>query len=123
MDYLEIKELMKDMETSSLDSIEIELPEGTKVKMRKSPIVYAGMMAEPIEKTSVTTEKVSTNVNNMQNNTTENTEKADGFSTLFYLLDMNEITNYCKKFDIAVLILTNNNKIVKFCNWEKYEKL
>ena len=53
----------------------------------------------------------------------ENTEKADGFSTLFYLLDMNEITNYCKKFDIAVLILTNNNKIVKFCNWEKYEKL
>lgn len=53
----------------------------------------------------------------------ENTEKADGFATLFYLLDINDITNYCKKFDIAVLILTNNNKIVKLCNWEKYEKL
>lgn len=53
----------------------------------------------------------------------ENTEKADGFATLFYLLDMNEITNYCKKFNIAVLILTNNHKIVKLCNWEKYEKL
>lgn len=53
----------------------------------------------------------------------ENTEKADGFSTLFYLLDINEITNYCKKFDIAVLILTNNRKTVKLCNWEKYEKL
>lgn len=53
----------------------------------------------------------------------ENTEKADGFATLFYLLDINEITNYCKKFNIAVLILTNNHKIVKLCNWEKYEKL
>lgn len=53
----------------------------------------------------------------------ENTEKADGFATLFYLLNINEITNYCKKFNIAVLILTNNNKIVKLCNWEKYEKL
>lgn len=81
MDYLEIKELMKDMEISSLDSIEIELPEGTKIKMRKSPIVYAGMMAEPIEKTSVTTEKVSTNVNNMQNNTTENTKKEEKTNT------------------------------------------
>ncbi len=53
----------------------------------------------------------------------KNTENADGFATLFYLLDINHITNYCKKFDIAVLILTNNNKIVKLCNWEKYEKL
>lgn len=53
----------------------------------------------------------------------ENTEKADGFATLFYLLNINETTNYCKKFNIAVLILTNNNKIVKLCNWEKYEKL
>ena len=53
----------------------------------------------------------------------ENTEKADGFATLFYLLDINEITNYCKKFNIAVLILTNNHKIVKLCNWEKYERL
>lgn len=53
----------------------------------------------------------------------KNTENADGFATLFYLLDINNITNYCKKFDIAVLILTNNNKIVKLCNWEKYEKL
>ncbi len=53
----------------------------------------------------------------------ENAEKADGFATLFYLLDINEITNYCKKFDVAVLILTNNHKIVKLCNWEKYEKL
>ena len=53
----------------------------------------------------------------------ENAEKADGFATLFYLLDINEITNYCKKFNVAVLILTNNHKIVKLCNWEKYEKL
>lgn len=52
-----------------------------------------------------------------------NTEQADGFATLFYLLDINEITNYCKKFNIAVLILTNNHKTVKLCNWEKYEKL
>ena len=43
MDYAEIKNLMRDMENSSLDSIEIALPEGTKVKMRKSPIIYAGL--------------------------------------------------------------------------------
>lgn len=30
MDYAEIKNLMRDMENSSLDSIEIALPEGTK---------------------------------------------------------------------------------------------
>ncbi len=53
----------------------------------------------------------------------EMAEKSDGFATLFYLLDIDDITNYCKKFNIAVLILTKNNKIIKLCNWEKYEKL
>ena len=53
----------------------------------------------------------------------ENAEKADGFATLFYLLDINEITNYCKKFNVAVLILTNNHKIIKLSNREKYKKL
>ena len=53
MDYAEIKNLMKDMESSSLDSIEIELPEVTKVKMRKSPIVYAGLSCDVMENTSM----------------------------------------------------------------------
>lgn len=53
MDYAEIKNLMKDMENSSLDSIEIELPEGTKVKMRKSPIVYAGLNYDEVENSAM----------------------------------------------------------------------
>lgn len=53
MDYAEIKNLMKDMENSSLDSIEIELPEGTKVKMRKSPIVYAGLSYDAVENSAM----------------------------------------------------------------------
>lgn len=53
----------------------------------------------------------------------ENVEKSDGFATFFYLLDIDNITKYCKKFDIAVLVLTNSHKVVRLCNWEKYEKL
>lgn len=48
-------------------------------------------------------------------------EYADGFATLFYLLDIDKIEKYCKLYNVAVLILTNNNKIVKLCNWEQYE--
>ena len=53
MDYAEIKNLMRDMENSSLDSIEIALPEGTKVKMRKSPIIYAGLNYDVTENLSL----------------------------------------------------------------------
>ena len=53
MDYAEIKNLMRDMENSSLDSIEIALPEGTKVKMRKSPIIYAGLNYDVTENIAV----------------------------------------------------------------------
>ena len=61
MDYAEIKNLMRDMENSSLDSIEIALPEGTKVKMRKSPIIYAGLNYD------VTENSTSQGVNKVKN--------------------------------------------------------
>lgn len=48
-------------------------------------------------------------------------ENADGFATLFYLLDIYKIEKYCKLYDIAVLILTKDNMTVKLCNWNKYE--
>ncbi len=51
----------------------------------------------------------------------ENTENADGFATLFYLLSIDKIEKTCKLYNVAVLILTNENKIVKLCNWEQYE--
>lgn len=51
----------------------------------------------------------------------ENTETADGFATLFYLLDIDKIKKYCKMYNVAVLILTNERKTVKLCNWEQYE--
>ena len=73
MDYAEIKNLMKDMESSNLDSIEIELPEGTKVKMRKSPIVYAGLNYDMVENNAAQgnrTEK-STVLNNSAENSNE----------------------------------------------------
>ena len=81
MDYAEIKNLMKDMENSSLDSIEIELPEGTKVKMRKSPIVYAGLNYDAVENSSmqnISKEKnVVENTDNNLNNKEEITEKSN----------------------------------------------
>lgn len=48
-------------------------------------------------------------------------ENADGFATLFYLLDIDKIEKYCKLYDLAVLILTMDNKTVKLCGWNKYE--
>lgn len=48
-------------------------------------------------------------------------ENADGFATLFYLLDVDKIEKYCKLYDIAVLILTKDNMTVKLCGWNKYE--
>ena len=48
-------------------------------------------------------------------------ENADGFATLFYLLDIDKIEKYCKLYDLAVLILTRDNKTVKLCGWNKYE--
>ncbi len=51
----------------------------------------------------------------------ESTEKADGFATLFYLLNIEEIKKHCEKFNVPVLILKNNDITVKLCNWEKYE--
>lgn len=48
-------------------------------------------------------------------------ESADGFATLFYLLDIDKIEKYCKLYDMAVLILTKDNNTVKLCGWNKYE--
>ena len=36
MDYSEIKKLMDDMGNSKIDSLEIEFPEGIKIKMKKN---------------------------------------------------------------------------------------
>lgn len=92
MDYAEIKNLMKDMESSSLDSIEIELPEGTKVKMRKSPIVYAGLSCDVmenasiqgtrVEKNAVGSSNVESNNEEIQHETSKNNDTDENYKTV-----------------------------------------
>lgn len=92
MDYAEIKNLMKDMESSSLDSIEIELPEGTKVKMRKSPIVYAGLSCDVMENASMQGTRVEKNVvgssnvegnhEEIQHETSKNNDADENYKTV-----------------------------------------
>lgn len=89
MDYTEIKSLMKDMESSNLDSLEIELPEGTKVKMRKSPIVYAGMNYDLMENSASQGnkyEQVSNNESTLNNEkeekVLENNTKEENYKTV-----------------------------------------
>lgn len=49
MDYEQIKQLMKDMENSKLESINIELADGTKISMKKENELSAQMVATPIK--------------------------------------------------------------------------
>ena len=49
MDYEQIKQLMKDMENSKLESINIELADGTKISMKKENELSAQMVAAPIK--------------------------------------------------------------------------
>ena len=49
------------------------------------------------------------------------TETADGLATVYFLSNINEIKNLCKKYKTPVLIYTLDNKLLKLCNWKQYE--
>lgn len=49
MDYEQIKQLMKEMENSKLESINIELADGTKISMKKENELAANVVATPIK--------------------------------------------------------------------------
>lgn len=68
MEYKEIKQLMEDMENSKLETINIELPDGTKINMTK------GINNQPVPATAVNTQVVNTQLYNTQVDTAEITQ-------------------------------------------------
>lgn len=63
------------------------------------------------------------NANNYQSVSViaENVEKADGLSTVFFLLSVDEIKDICAKQKTPVLIYTIDNNLLKLCGWENFE--
>lgn len=49
-------------------------------------------------------------------------EQADGFATLYFLSNTEQIMEYCKKYNTPVFVITLDNAKLKFCEWEKYEE-
>lgn len=49
-------------------------------------------------------------------------EQADGFATLYFLSNTEQIIKYCKKYNTPVFVITLDNAKLKFCGWEKYEE-
>ena len=68
MDYEQIKKIMKDLEESKLEELSFELPDGTKVSMKKStkvPVVTTDVKAEKVctqEVISTTERKIEGNI-------------------------------------------------------------
>jgi thiamine biosynthesis lipoprotein len=51
----------------------------------------------------------------------ENVETADGLATVYFLMNLNDIKNNCKKLNTPVLVYDLKGHIHKLCHWEKYE--
>lgn len=52
----------------------------------------------------------------------DTTEQADAYATLYFLSDIAEIKKYCNLNKTPVFIITLDNKRVKLCQWEEYER-
>ena len=68
MEYKEIKQLMEDMGNSKLETISIELPDGTKINMTK------GVNNQPVPATTLNTQVENTQFNNALINKVEVTQ-------------------------------------------------
>lgn len=51
----------------------------------------------------------------------DSAEKADMYSTLFFLMEFDEIKKYCRQLNTPVLLYTLTNNIIKLCGWAEYE--
>ena len=51
----------------------------------------------------------------------DTTEMADGLATVYFLSTVDEIKKQCKKLKTPVLIYTLDNKLLKLCDWERFE--
>ena len=79
MDYEQIKQLMKDMENSKLESINIELADGTKISMKKENELAAKMVAAPIK---TVPQELNIQQNSVDNQNKEVVEQEQNFKTI-----------------------------------------
>lgn len=79
MDYEQIKQLMKDMENSKLESINIELADGTKISMKKENELSAQMVAAPIK---IVPQELNIQQNSVDNQNKEVVEQEQNFKTI-----------------------------------------
>lgn len=79
MDYEQIKQLMKDMENSKLESINIELADGTKISMKKENELSAKMVAAPIK---TVPQELNIQQNSVANQNKEIVEQEQNFKTI-----------------------------------------
>ncbi len=79
MDYEQIKQLMKDMENSKLESINIELADGTKISMKKENELSAQMVATPIK---TVPQELNIQQNSVDNQNKEVVEQEQNFKTI-----------------------------------------
>ena len=79
MDYEQIKQLMKDMENSKLESINIELADGTKISMKKENELSAQMVAAPIK---TVPQELNIQQNSVDNQNKEVVEQEQNFKTI-----------------------------------------
>ena len=79
MDYEQIKQLMKDMENSKLESINIELADGTKISMKKENELSAQMVAAPIK---TVPQELNIQQNSVANQNKEIVEQEQNFKTI-----------------------------------------
>lgn len=52
----------------------------------------------------------------------DSVEKADGLSTVYYLMGVDEVKDICSRENTPVLLYLLNGTILKLCGWEKFEK-
>ena len=79
MDYEQIKQLMKDMENSKLESINIELADGTKISMKKENELAAKMVAAPIK---TVPQELNMQQNSVVNQNKEVVKQEQNFKTI-----------------------------------------
>lgn len=51
----------------------------------------------------------------------KDTQTADGFATVFFLMSISEITKLCSEKNLPVLVFTLDNRMLKLCGWENFE--
>lgn len=51
----------------------------------------------------------------------KDTQTADAFATVFFLMPISEITRLCSEKKLPVLVFSLDNQMLKLCGWENFE--